>query len=185
MSRGPAAGVRLRKANAEDLEAMRQIYAYHVLHGTASFEVAPPDPEDFACRFRSVREDGLPWLVAEAGGRVLGYAYAAPYRPRAAYRFTVEDSVYVEPAAQGQGLGGSLLAAVIEGASAAGKRQMVAVIADCAANPGSLALHEKLGFRQVGIFSHVGFKFGRWLDTLLMQRTLGEGAVKPSHDAPA
>jgi len=154
---------------------MRQLYAHHVLHGTSSFEVVPPQAEEFAQRFHASRSNGLPWMVAESEGRLLGFAYAASYRPRPAYRFTVEDSVYVEPAAQGRGVGRALLSMVIEGATAAGKRQMVAVVGDSANRP-SIILHQKLGFRLIGTFTNVGFKFGRWLDSVLLQRELGEGA---------
>ena len=181
MSRASAAASQVRNATADDLGVMHEIYAHHVLHDTASFELTPPEPEEFARRFQAVQESGLPWVVAEVGGVVKGYAYAALYRPRPAYRFTVEDSVYVEPSAQGQGLGRDLLSAVIEASATAGKRQMVAVIAE-GASRGSLSLHRKLGFRQVGTFSGVGFKFGRWLDTILMQRPLGEDAAPPPED---
>lgn len=168
----------LREAEAADLEAMRAIYAEQVLTGTASFELVPPEPEEFARRRAAVRAAGLPWLVAEAEGRLLGYAYAGPYRPRPAYSFTVEDSVYVDPSARGRGVGRALLAATIEAATAAGCRQMVAVVGD-SANQGSIRLHEALGFRRLGAFEAVGFKFGRWLDTVLLQRPLGEGAATP------
>lgn len=166
----------LREASVADLAAMRLIYAHHVLHGTASFEIVPPSLEEFERRFQSVRDSGLPWVVAELEGRLLGYAYATSYRPRAAYRFTVEDSVYVEKSAQRRGVGRALLSAVIEGATRAGKRQMVAVVGD-SGNHGSVALHERLGFRRVGTFAALGFKFGRWLDCVLLQRSLGEGST--------
>lgn len=171
----------LRDAAADDLEAMRAIYAEQVLTGTASFELVPPEAAEFARRWAAVRDAGLPWIVAEQAGEVAGYAYAGPYRPRPAYRFTVEDSVYVAPAAQGRGLGRALLAATIERAEAAGCRQMVAVVGD-SGNRGSVALHEALGFRRVGTFQNVGFKFGRWLDTALLQRPLGAGAESPPPD---
>lgn len=171
-------GAILRDATEADLDQMRAIYAGHVLHGTASFELTPPDAAEFSRRYTAVRSAKLPWLAAELGGQVVGYAYAGTYRPRPAYRFTVEDSVYVSPEAQGRGLGRALLSAIIEHATAAGCRQMVAVVGD-SANHGSIALHEKLGFRRVGTLSNVGFKFGRWLDTVLLQRSLGEGAESP------
>lgn len=174
-------GVEIASALEADLEPMRLIYAREVEQGTASFELRPPDAAAFKHRCRSVLDAGLPWLVAKREGEVLGYAYASVYRPRPAYRFTVEDSVYVHPAARGQGLGRALLAAVIEQATRAGRRQMVAVVGD-SANTGSIALHEALGFRRVGTFENVGFKFGRWLDTVLLQRPLGEGASRPPQE---
>ncbi|MDF2094461.1 GNAT family N-acetyltransferase [Aquibaculum arenosum] len=174
-------GVEIGSPLEADLEPMRLIYAREVEQGTASFELAPPDGADFARRCRTVLDAGLPWLVAKRDEQVLGYAYAGVYRPRPAYRFTVEDSVYVHPAARGQGLGRALLAAVVDEATRAGRRQMVAVVGD-SANTGSIALHEALGFRRVGTFENVGFKFGRWLDTVLLQRPLGEGASRPPQD---
>lgn len=173
MSANLPASVRLRDATAADLEAMHRIYAHHVLCSAASFELTPPDLEEFSRRIQAVRDAGLPWIVAEAEGEVKGYAYASTYRPRPAYRFTVEDSVYVDPSAQRRGIGSELLKAVIKAATAAGKRQMLAVITR-SANSGSVALHEKLGFRHVGALAEVGFKFDCWLDTLLMQRPLIE-----------
>ena len=168
---GSPSGIRLRDAGAADLQAMHAIYAHHVLRSTSSFEVTPPDGQEFARRVQAVQDAGLPWLVAEIDGSVQGYAYASSYRPRPAYRFTVEDSVYVHPSAQGQGVGRALLTAVIDAAGKAGKRQVVAVITKSPGS-GSVILHEKLGFQHVGTLSAVGFKFGRWLDTLLMQRSL-------------
>ena len=149
MSANLPASVRLRDATAADLEAMHRIYAHHVLCSAASFELTPPDLEEFSRRIQAVRDAGLPWIVAEAEGEVKGYAYASTYRPRPAYRFTVEDSVYVDPSAQRRGIGSELLKAVIKAAPAAGKRQM-------------------------GTLAEVGFKFDCWLDTLLMQRPLIE-----------
>jgi phosphinothricin acetyltransferase len=166
--------VTTRPASAGDLPILREIYAGHVMNGAASFEEVPPDLAEFGRRWRHISELGLPYLVASEGDRVLGYAYAGPYRPRSAYRFTVEDSVYLDPTATGRGIGRQLLTAIIEGATAAGKRQMVAVIGD-SANRASIALHARLGFTEVGAFRAVGFKFGRWLDTVLMQRMLGPG----------
>jgi L-amino acid N-acyltransferase YncA len=168
--------VSLRPASAEDLAALRAIYAGHVLKGLASFEEVPPDLAEFEKRWRGIAELGLPYLVACEGERLLGYAYAGPYRPRSAYRFSVEDSVYLDPAATGRGIGKLLLSAIIDAATAAGKRQMLAVIGD-SANRASIALHARLGFTEVGTFRSVGFKFGRWVDTVLMQRALGEGGA--------
>lgn len=184
MSAGLGEAPLLRDAVAADLEAMCAIYAEQVLTGTASFELVPPQADEFARRWSAVRDAGLPWIVAELAGGVAGYAYAGPYRPRPAYRFTVEDSVYVSPAAQGRGLGRALLAATIARATDAGCRQMVAVVGD-SGNRGSIALHEALGFRRVGTFQNVGFKFGRWLDTVLLQRPLGPGAESPPGEATA
>jgi phosphinothricin acetyltransferase len=166
--------VELRPATSGDLPALREIYAGHVLHGAASFEEVPPDPAEFEKRWRSITDLGLPYLVACEGARLLGYAYAGPYRPRSAYRFSVEDSVYLDPAVTGRGIGKLLLAAIIDAATIAGKRQMLAVIGD-SANRASIALHASLGFTEVGTFRSVGFKFGRWVDTVLMQRALGDG----------
>jgi phosphinothricin acetyltransferase len=164
-------GCRVRSATPTDLGAIRAIYAPEVLAGTATFEIEPPSLEELAARLAKVEAAGLPWLVAEADGRVAGYAYAAMYRDRPAYRFTAEDSVYVAEAARGRGLGRALLLALIAGARAAGMRQMVAVIGD-SANLGSVRLHRACGFRDIGTLRDVGHKFGRWLDTVLMQRAL-------------
>jgi phosphinothricin acetyltransferase len=166
--------ITIRPASSGDLAALREIYAGHVLNGAASFEEVPPDLAEFERRWRSITEFGLPYLVAGEGERLLGYAYAGPYRPRSAYRFSVEDSVYLDPAVTGRGIGRLLLSAIIDGATAAGKRQMLAVIGD-SANRASIALHFRLGFTEVGTFRAVGFKFGRWVDTVLMQRALGDG----------
>jgi phosphinothricin acetyltransferase len=161
----------LRPATAADLPAIQAIYAPEVLEGTATFELQPPDAAEIGTRLAKVEEQRLPWLVAELSGTVAGYAYAAPYRDRPAYRFTVEDSVYVARTARGHGLGRALLKAVVDSARAAGMRQMVAVIGDTA-NESSIRLHEACGFSHVGTLRDVGFKFGRWLDTVLMQRSV-------------
>ena len=145
-----------------------------MLHGLATFEEAPPDAAEMAARRADVLARGLPYLVAEEAGRILGYAYAAPYRARSAYRFTVEDSIYLDPAATGRGLGARLLAALIEASTAAGARQMLAVIGD-SGNAASIAVHARAGFAHAGRFRSVGFKFGRWVDTVMMQRPLGPG----------
>jgi phosphinothricin acetyltransferase len=172
--------ITLRPASSADLPILREIYAGHVLSAAASFEEVPPDLAEFERRWRHIAELGLPYLVACEQDQVLGYAYAGPYRPRSAYRFSVEDSVYLDPKAIGRGLGRRLLTAVIEGATAAGKRQMLAVIGD-SANRASIALHARLGFTEVGTFRAVGFKFGRWVDTVLMQRALGDGGTSLPH----
>jgi L-amino acid N-acyltransferase YncA len=163
--------VRLRPAEAGDLAAIAAIYTPEVLEGTATFELEPPDAAELGVRLAKVRALGLPWLVAEAGGRIAGYAYAAMHRDRPAYRFTVEDSVYLPPWARGRGIGRQLLEAVVAASREAGMRQMVAVIGD-SANLGSIGLHRACGFLDVGTLRDVGFKFGRWLDTVLMQRPL-------------
>jgi phosphinothricin acetyltransferase len=163
--------MRIRDARPDDLPAVTAIYAHHVLHGTASFEEEPPDLDAMAARWRLVTERGLPWLVAEADGALLGYSYANLYRERSAYRHTVEDAVYVAPEAIRRGAGRALLAEVVDRCARDGRRQMVAVIGD-SANAGSIGLHAALGFRHVGVLEKVGFKFGRWIDSVLMQRAL-------------
>lgn len=163
--------IRLRPAEPADLPAIRAIYTPEVLEGTATFELEPPDVEELGRRLAKVRALGLPWLVAELEGEVAGYAYATPYRDRPAYRFTTEDSVYIARPARGRGVGRALLAAVLEETRRAGIRQMVAVIGD-SANAGSIALHAACGFVHAGILRDVGCKFGRWIDTVLMQRAL-------------
>lgn len=163
---------RIRGARATDVAAIRAIYAHHVEHGFGSFEEVPPEEAEMLRRFEAVTGAGYPYLVAEdAAGRLLGYAYAAAYRPRVAYRMTVEDSVYVDPAAVGRGIGRALLARLIEDCRTRGYRQMIAVIGD-SGNAGSIALHGALGFVHQGLLRDVGFKKGRWLDSVLMQLTL-------------
>jgi phosphinothricin acetyltransferase len=164
----------IRPVTTADLPAVRAIYADAVLTGCASFEIDPPDAAEMASRLAKIRDAGLPWFVAEIDGRVLGYAYAGVYRPRPAYRFTVENSVYFDPTAKGRGLGRALLAALIEATTALGYRQMLAVIGD-SANAASIGLHTALGFEPAGVFRSVGWKHGRWLDSVLMQRALGDG----------
>jgi L-amino acid N-acyltransferase YncA len=168
----------IRSSGEDDLPAMTAIYAHAVRFGTASFELEPPDLEEMARRRGALLAGGLPYLVAEAEGEVAGYAYAGPYRPRPAYRHTLEDSVYVAPDRQGRGVGRALLGALIAACEVDGYRQMVAVIGDTAST-GSIALHRSLGFRDVGIVTAVGYKHGRWLDGVLMQRALGPGASEP------
>ncbi len=157
-----------------DMTAMREIYAWHVINGIASFETEPPSLAEMLARRKSVLDKGLPWLVAKQDGRVLGYCYLGVYRTRHAYRFTVEDSVYIHPEKGGRGIGCLLLSAAIKRAEQGGWRQMLAVIGN-SENLGSIRLHEKLGFSLTGTLTAVGFKHGRWVDTLLMQRPLGEG----------
>jgi len=174
--------VHLRPSTAADLPALTAIYAHHVRHGTGTFELEVPDEAEMARRRDDVLARGLPWLVAEQDERVLGYAYANHFRPRRAYRFCVEDSIYLDPAAQGRGLGRLLLAELMARCEAAGARQMVAVIGD-AANAGSIGLHAALGFEHTGVLKAAGWKFERWLDVILMQRTLGQGAACPPREA--
>ncbi|MBL0901144.1 MAG: N-acetyltransferase family protein [Reyranella sp.] len=169
----------VRASTEADVTRCAEIYGHHVLHGTASFEVDPPDLAEMRKRRAAVLDLGLPYLVAERAGRVLGYAYAGNWRPRPAYKFSVEDSIYIAHDAVGQGVGKALLPALIERCAAAGKRQMVAVIGDSAQTP-SIRLHAACGFAMVGTLKSIGFKFGRWLDSVMMQRALGSGdADKP------
>lgn len=165
----------IRPATPADIPSITRIYDQAVREGTASFEIAPPDEPEMRRRFESLRAGGYPYLVADAAGAVAGYAYAGPYRARPAYRWTVENSVYVDVAAHRRGIGSALLARLIAESAARGFRQMIAVIGD-SANASSIELHRAAGFRMVGTFDNVGFKFGRWLDSVLMQRELGDGA---------
>ena len=160
---------------------VQAIYAHWVLNGSGSFEEVPPDGAEMGRRRQLVQDLGLPYLVAEENGVVQGFAYAGPYRPRPGYRYTVEDSVYVAPWTQAKGIGRRLLGEVIRRAEAAGKRQMLAIIGD-SGNTASIGLHEAMGFRRVGVFQSIGFKFGRWVDTVMMQRALGpgDGRLPPS-----
>jgi L-amino acid N-acyltransferase YncA len=167
----------IRSASGADISAITGIYAAAVTHGTASFELEPPDQAEMARRMRELMDNGFPYLTAENGGALVGYAYAGPYRQRPAYRLTVEDSVYVAPDAQRRGIGRALLAALIEQSEARGYRQMIAVIGDSTLQAASIGLHEALGFHHVGILQGVGFKHGRWLDSVLMQRALGKGST--------
>jgi phosphinothricin acetyltransferase len=173
----------IRPAKATDLPAIATIYEHAVLHGTATFELTAPDVAEMTRRYRAITEAGLPYLVAATESEIAGYAYAGVYRPRPAYRFTVENSVYLDPRAQRRGIGSRLLLALIEQAGRCGYRQMIAVIGD-SANAGSIAVHRRTGFEMIGIHPDVGFKFGRWLDTVMMQRALGKGgATTPDDDA--
>jgi L-amino acid N-acyltransferase YncA len=167
--------ITIRPAEDADMAAATAIYAHHVLHGLASFETEPPDAAEMRRRRAEVVARGLPYLVATDADAVLGYAYASTYRPRAAYANTVENSVYLRPDAIGRGIGQRLLSALVEACEARGLRQMVAVVGD-SANLASIRLHEKLGFRRVGVLTNVGYKHGRWLDSMLLQRELGQGA---------
>ncbi len=173
----------IRPATGDDLTAVAAIYARHVRDGTASFELEPPSEGEMRRRHADLLARGYPYLVAEAGGKVLGYAYAGPYRLRPAYRDTVENSVYLRSDAAGRGLGTRLLEALIAACAARGFRQMVAVVGD-SANLASIRLHERAGFRSVGVLRSVGFKHGRWLDTVLLQRALGAGDAAPPDRPP-
>jgi L-amino acid N-acyltransferase YncA len=164
----------LRDATAADMATVQAIYAAHVSHGTGTFEEVPPSIEDMTDRWRSIVARNLPYLVAGFDGQVQGFAYVAPFRPRSAYRHTIEDSIYVAPACVGRGLGRFLLGQLIERCTASGYRQMVAVIGD-SENAASIRLHGSLGFNRAGVLTSSGFKFGRWLDVVFMQRALGDG----------
>jgi phosphinothricin acetyltransferase len=171
--------VQVRPARAEDLAAIHAVYAHHVLHGLGSFEEEPPAPAELRRRYDDVRGCGLPYLVAEFGGVVAGVGYCALYRARSAYRYALEDSVYVRQDVQGRGVGSALLSELIRGCEALGYRQLVAVIGD-SAHTASIALHQAHGFLRVGTLRSVGFKFGRWVDSVIMQRSLGAGdATRP------
>jgi L-amino acid N-acyltransferase YncA len=168
--------MQIRPLEPRDLKTVTAIYDHAVRHGTASFELDPPDEGEMVRRYETLCAGGYPYLVAELEQRVVGYAYAGPYRARPAYRWSVEDSIYVSPQAQRRGVGRALLERLLAEAETAGFRQMIAVIGD-SANTGSIELHLAAGFRLVGTFQNVGFKFGRWLDSVLMQRPLGRGAT--------
>lgn len=164
----------IRPSTASDLPAITAIYAWNVANGTGTFELDAPEETEMARRRDDVLSKGLPWLVAEQAGRVLGYAYANHFRPRRAYRFCLEDSIYLADDAKGKGVGRLLLAELLARCEAAGARQMLAVIGD-SANAGSVGVHRALGFEHVGVMKAAGWKFDRWLDVVLMQKSLGLG----------
>jgi len=166
----------IRPATAADLPFVTMIYEHAVRHGTATFELIPPDLTEITRRFNALMDGGFPYLVAVLDGAVAGYAYAGPYRPRPAYRFTVENSVYLEPAIHRRGIGLQLMQRLIAECEARGFRQMIAVIGD-SANAGSIGVHTRCGFQMIGTHPSVGLKFGRWLDTVMMQLALGDGAA--------
>ncbi len=179
MSERPFRQPFVRDAQLEDLPTVREIYARHVLTGLASFEETPPDLAEMTRRFEATRARDLPFLVAESDGaesdgKVAGYSYAGPYRPRPAYRFCLENSVYVDAEAVGRGVGSALMTALIRRCEELGYRQLIAVIGD-SANQASIRLHEKHGFTRAGLLKSIGFKFGRWVDSVTMQRAIGEG----------
>jgi L-amino acid N-acyltransferase YncA len=169
------AALLVRPSREADVAAITRIYAYHVLHGLASFEEVWPGEAELARRRLEVLRHGFPYLTAEQDGEVVGYCYAAPYRARSAYRFTIEDSVYIDPTRTGHGIGRALLSRLIALCEQGPWRQMIAVIGD-SENRASIGLHAAEGFRMIGTHPAVGFKFGRWVDSVLMQRELGEGA---------
>jgi L-amino acid N-acyltransferase YncA len=173
----------IRSATAADLPFITEIYEHAVRYGTATFELIPPDLAEMMRRFNVLMDGGFPYLVAALEGRVAGYAYAGAYRPRPAYRFTVENSVYLEPASHRRGIGLQLLQRLINESEQRGYRQMIAVIGD-SANAGSIGVHTRCGFQMIGTHPSVGFKFGRWLDTVMMQRALGDGATTLPADDP-
>ena len=162
----------VRAATAADAEALAAIYGHHVLHGFGTFEEDPPSAAEMENRRSAIADRGLPYLVAEETGQVIGFAYAAPFRPRAAYRFTVEDSVYIAPDAMGKGVGKAVLTQVLKACEAFGVRQVIAVIGD-SGNAGSIGLHRSLGFEHCGVGKSFGFKHGRWVDIVWMQKALG------------
>jgi L-amino acid N-acyltransferase YncA len=168
----------VRPVHKTDIPAIAAIYAHAVLHGVASFELEPPDEAEMTRRKRAILDGGFPYLVAEKEGKVLGYAYAGPYRSRPAYRNSIENSVYVAPDAHRLGVGRALLKELIDGCTRLGFRQMIAVIGD-SGNAGSIGLHRALGFTFCGVIHSVGYKHGRWLDSVIMQRALGPGDATP------
>jgi phosphinothricin acetyltransferase len=168
----------LRPSNDDDVAAITVIYGHHVLHGTGTFETDPPSEADMKARRADVLGKGLPYLVAEQHGRVLGFAYCQWFKPRPAYRFSAEDSIYLHPDAAGQGIGKQLLAELVRQAEAVGIRKLIAVIGD-SANAGSIGVHRAAGFTQAGVIQSCGWKFGRWLDIVLMERAVGAGDSTP------
>jgi phosphinothricin acetyltransferase len=168
----------IRPSRDPDLPAITAIYAHHVLTGTATFETVPPPLEEMTARRADVLAKGLPFLVTEEAGQVLGYAYCQWFKPRPAYRFSAEDSIYLHPGACGRGLGKALLAALCAQAQDAGIRKLIAVIGD-SANAASIGVHRSLGFQNVGTLKSCGWKFGQWLDVVLMDKTLGAGDSSP------
>jgi len=172
----------IRPATEPDLIAITAIYADAVSHGTASYELEPPDLAEMTRRWRALTERGFPYFAAERNGTVLGYAYAGPYRERRAYRFTVENAVYVAGGTRRGGIGRALMERLIETCEQMGFRQMIAVIGDGTNHAASVGLHAALGFRMAGVIEGTGYKFDRWLDTAVMQRALGEGASGPPRE---
>ena len=169
----------VRLATPQDIPAIQSIYAHHVMHGLASFEEVPPSVDEMRRRFEDITGKGFPYLVAEEKGELLGYGYCSLYRTRSAYRYTLEDSIYVKQGLHGKGIGKAVLKELIERCTALGYRQIIAVIGD-SANAGSIKLHASLGFVRAGLLRSTGFKFGRWVDSVYMQLPLGAGdGTKP------
>lgn len=166
----------IRPSREEDIAAITAIYAHHVLHGTGTFETEPPSPAEMASRRADVLARNLPYLVAEEDGEVLGFAYCNWFKPRPAYRFSAEDSIYMSESARGKGLGAKLLAALSQAAEAAGVRKLIAVIGD-SANASSIGVHRNQGFTHVGVLKDCGWKFGEWRDVVLMEKVLGKGST--------
>ena len=176
-----ATALLVRRATLDDMAAVQSIYAYHVLHSTATFEQTPPDEQEMRSRFSKNQEQNLPWLVAQLGEHIVGYAYAGLYRPRPSYRYTLEDSIYLAQGQTGKGLGKILLEQLLLECEKGPWRQMIAVIAGQDSR-GSIALHRSLGFAHVGTLPAAGYKFQQWIDVVLMQRALGEGNQSPPSD---
>jgi len=174
--KGSVLPVAIRDATPEDMAAVQAIYSYYVTKTSNSFEEVPPTVEEMQSRLAKTRERGLPYLVADSDGEVVGYTYAGPWRFRSAYRYTIEDSIYVAPSVTRRGVGSALLGTLIERCTALGYRQMIGVIGD-SANHGSIRLHRSLGFRQEGVLRGVGLKFGRWVDVVIMHRPLGQANI--------
>lgn len=166
--------IAVREATADDVSAFHEIYAHHVRNGFGTFDEVPPSPTDYEEKFRSLTATGLPWLAAEGAGEVVGFAYASPFRPRSGYRFTAEDSVYIRDDKRGAGVGTALLSNLVDRLKVLQVRQVVAVIGD-SQNAGSIALHRKAGFTHSGTIKAVGYKLGRWVDVVMMQRALNGG----------
>jgi phosphinothricin acetyltransferase len=180
----PMSQATLRDATRADLPAITEIYAHAVKNGTASYELGPPTLAEMGERFAALEKGGYPYIVAEDGdGSLLGYAYAGPFRPRPAYRFIVENSIYIAPSLQGRGIGRLLLSGLVERCAVLGFRQMIAVIGDGRADSASVRLHEKMGFRHAGRLEGSGYKFGRWLDTVFMQLPMNGGTSGPPDPA--
>jgi len=174
----------IRPSRDEDVPAITAIYAHHVLHGTGTFETEPPSIADMRTRRADVLSKGLPYLVAEQDGKIAGFAYGNWFKPRPAYRYSVEDSIYLAPDQHGQGLGRALLAELLARCEAVGIRKVMAIVGD-SANAGSIGVHQALGFTQVGTIDACGWKFGAWRDIVIMQKTLGLGDTQPPLDLTA
>jgi phosphinothricin acetyltransferase len=168
----------IRPSSDKDIAAVTSLYRHHVLHGTGTFEITPPTEDDMTGRWADIQSKGLPYLVVEEAGHVLGFAYCNWFKPRPAYRFSAEDSIYMAPQAHRKGLGRALLAELCASAERAGVRKLIAVIGD-SANAGSIGLHSALGFRHAGAIASCGWKFDQWLDIVLMEKPLGLGATQP------